>query len=193
MRPINAVAWRRASGGALLGSSKGGRDGSEGQSRRRRVPTVNQSNVGLKQARELPKRVRVLHKHTGASPGARAIQLHSTTRTQTCSRLTQIGKTSILVFFFCFFFAMTASFFLQPCSPGSNFSYFCPPFVTPTHFQPCPSDKPILLPLSNFELFIILKLSSGFLVLQTRSLHTSNYRICARMSLWAEKVAQSAN
>lgn len=47
VRPINAAAWRRASGRASLGRSGGGRGRSEGRRRRRRVPAVNQSNVGL--------------------------------------------------------------------------------------------------------------------------------------------------
>lgn len=47
VRPINAAAWRRASGRASLGGSGGGRGYSEGRRRRRRVSAVNQSNVGL--------------------------------------------------------------------------------------------------------------------------------------------------
>lgn len=47
VRPINAAAWRRASGRASLGRPGGGRGRSEGRRRRRRVPAVNQSNVGL--------------------------------------------------------------------------------------------------------------------------------------------------
>lgn len=47
VRPINAAAWRRASGRASLGRPGGGRGCSEGRRRRRRVPAVNQSNVGL--------------------------------------------------------------------------------------------------------------------------------------------------